>query len=342
MAILNGIISKLNGSAGNLTFKQTGGQTIVSEKITNTTDAKSEAQQRQRMKWANVIRMYQVLQPYMKLAFGGSRNGRSDYHKFVSANVGMAPVYLTKQQVTAGACVVAPYEVTQGTLKSISVTGKGKTAVTNIKLGTLTINAETTVAAFSNAVVQHNRYFSYGDQITYFLLTQDMNDVTNTPVADVDACCIVLDKNNDAKLLSLVDPRGFSVKDGKLAADASVEYGNHGMVWIQSRKSAGKTLISAQYLICENTLLEQFQDRAAYDLAVASYGGVNNVYLTPGGMIEPELVDGSASQAPQENGSNQNQGSQTPSQGGTDGQGTQNPPTGGEQTGEGSDGAMGE
>ena len=72
MAILKGIISKMNGSAGNLTFKQTGGQTVVSEKVTQTTDAKTELQQKQRMKWANVIRMYQVLRPYMKLAFGRS------------------------------------------------------------------------------------------------------------------------------------------------------------------------------------------------------------------------------------------------------------------------------
>ena len=33
MAILNGIISKLCGSAGNLTFKRNGGQTVVSEKL---------------------------------------------------------------------------------------------------------------------------------------------------------------------------------------------------------------------------------------------------------------------------------------------------------------------
>ena len=80
MAILKGIISKMYGSAGNLTFKQTGGQTIVSEKVTQTTDAKTELQLKQRMKWANVVRMYQVLSPYMKLAFGGTQNGRSDYN----------------------------------------------------------------------------------------------------------------------------------------------------------------------------------------------------------------------------------------------------------------------
>ena len=83
MAILNGIISKLCGSAGNLTFKRNGGQTVVSEKITQKKDAKTGQQLKQRMKWANIIREYQVLQPYMKLAFGGTRNRRSDYHKFV-------------------------------------------------------------------------------------------------------------------------------------------------------------------------------------------------------------------------------------------------------------------
>ena len=49
MAILKGIISKLNGSAGNLTFKQLGGKTVVSEKISSTTDAKTLPQQKQRI-----------------------------------------------------------------------------------------------------------------------------------------------------------------------------------------------------------------------------------------------------------------------------------------------------
>lgn len=289
MAILNGIISKLNGSAGNLTFKHLNGQTVVSEKVTNTTDAKTDAQQRQRMKLANVIRMYQVLQPYMKLAFGGQSKSGSDYHKFVSSNVPGNKVSLTKQMVEAGACIVAPYEVTHGKLKSLKISGKGKSAVTNIAMGGLTINADTTVAAFSNAVVQNNVNISYGDQITYFLVMQDMNEVTNTPLADVYACCIVLDKTSDAKLLSLVDPRGFSVQNDFLAADASAEFGDHGMVWILSRKKDGKTILSTQYLICENTLLEQYQSEAAYDLAVASYGGAKEAYLTPSGQLQPEV-----------------------------------------------------
>ena len=317
MAILKGIISKMNGSAGNLTFKQSGGQTVVSEKVTQTTDAKTELQQKQRMKWANVIRMYQVLRPYMKLAFGGSQNGRTDYNKFVSVNLALQPVYLTKAEVNAGACVVAPYKITQGKLKSISVAGKAGEAITNISLGSLTITTDTTVAEFSNAVVQNNKFFEYGDQITYFLVSQEVNDVTATPMADVDACCIVLDKSRATKLLSLVDPRGFASRDGFLAAQADADFGNHGMVWIHSRKnpSDGTTMVSAQFLICENALLAQYQGQDAYDTAVSSYGGANTVFLTPSGTLKPA---GSESDGSESNGSGNPSGSGADSGGSSD------------------------
>lgn len=68
MARLNGILSKLKGSVGSFTFKQNGGQTVVSEKITKSTNSKTESQQKQRMKWTNVIQLYQVLVVYLKLA----------------------------------------------------------------------------------------------------------------------------------------------------------------------------------------------------------------------------------------------------------------------------------
>ena len=281
MATLNGILSKLNGSVGSFTFKQNGGQTVVSEKVTKYTNTKTDSQQKQRMKWTNVIRLYQVLVVYLKLAFGGTRKGRSDYNKFVSTNLCMPPVYLSKTEANAGCCIVAPYEITQGTLKSVSVTGKGKNAVTDISLGTLTITESTTVAEFSNAVVQHNKLYNYGDQISYFLVHQVMNEVTNIPMAEVDACFIVLEKANDAKLLSLVDSRGFSVQEGCLAAKSSNDFDNHGMAWIHSRRQNGKTLVSTQNLVCENSLLTKYQSEEAYMDAMLSYGGTKDVFLTP-------------------------------------------------------------
>lgn len=244
----------------------------MSEKVTETTNAKTELQLKHRMKWANIIREYQVLQPYMKLAFGGTRDGRNDYNKFVSANLMQNPVYLSKEDVNAGVCIVAPYEITHGTIKSVSVSGTGKNAVTDISLGALKISESTTLAEFSNAVVQNNNTYEYGDQITYFLLTQEVNDVTNMPLAVVDACCIVLSKSSNAKLLTLVDKRGFSMKDGYLAALETNDFGDHGMAWIHSRNHRNKTIVSTQFLICENKLLAQYQNEEAYTEAVESYG----------------------------------------------------------------------
>lgn len=346
MARLNGILSKLKGSVGSLTFKQNGGQTVVSEKITKSTNSKTESQQKQRMKWTNVIRLYQVLVVYLKLAFEGSRNGRNDYNKFVSANLCMSPVYLSKTEANAGCCIVAPYEITQGTVKSVSVRGKGKNAITDISLGTVTITESTTVSEFSNAVVQHNRHYEYGDQITYFLVRQEVNDVTNVPMAEVDACFIVLDKTNDANLLSLVDSRGFSVQEGCLAAKSSNDFGNHGMVWIHSRKQSGKTFVSTQYLVCENSLLTEYQSEEAYQEAVDSYGGTSDAYLTPGGKLSP-----STSSKPNNSGkpSTPNGGGSdidnpstlsNPGNSGTGSSGTTVNPDSGDGTEEGSDGGM--
>ena len=45
MAILKGIVSRLTGSAGNLTFRRQGGATILSEKNTNVTNTRTAAQQ---------------------------------------------------------------------------------------------------------------------------------------------------------------------------------------------------------------------------------------------------------------------------------------------------------
>ena len=46
MAILKGIIRKMTGSAGQLTFKSLNGQTIVSEKVSNVKNTRTAAQQR--------------------------------------------------------------------------------------------------------------------------------------------------------------------------------------------------------------------------------------------------------------------------------------------------------
>ena len=57
MAILNGLIRKMNGSAGQLTFKQVNGMTIVSEKVTAVANPRTDAQMRTRTRFTNIVAM---------------------------------------------------------------------------------------------------------------------------------------------------------------------------------------------------------------------------------------------------------------------------------------------
>ena len=201
MAILNGIIKKMTGSAGQLTFKTVNGQTVVSEKVTVVKNARTAGQQRQRMKWVNIIRMYSGIVPLLKNGFEKKMAQQSDYNMFVRLNSAASPVYLTKPEADGGGCIAAPYQITQGSLPSIVVSGEGAEAKTDIALGSLTISASTTVAEFAKAVVDNNADFDYGDQISFYDVLQRVNAETQIPYCQFSASYVVLDKDSAVKLL---------------------------------------------------------------------------------------------------------------------------------------------
>lgn len=293
MAILTGIQSKLRGSAGSITFRRNGGQTIMSEKITEVRVSRTEAQARQRTKWANIIAMYKGLRPLLNYGFESRPRNLSDYNMFVKVNMQQTPVYLTKQAVAGGACIAAPYQLTQGSLPAIVVSGDGQSAVTDISLGVETINADTTVAQFSRAVVGNNADYGYGDQISYFMVKQLVNAATEIPYCQFSASKVVLDAADDRKLWDVVISNGFKSQDGKLAHG-----GNDGdcvYAWVHSRKSNGRTLVSSQTFIDANTKLSDYVGDLAYNLAASSYGLTNPVYLTPNGGSGTDATPSSGS-----------------------------------------------
>ena len=279
MAILNGIIKKMTGSAGQLTFKTVNGQTVVSEKVTVVKNARTAGQQRQRMKWVNIIRMYSGIAPLLKNGFEKKMAQQSDYNMFVRLNSAASPVYLTKSEADGGGCIAAPYQITQGSLPSIVVSGEGAEAKTDIALGSLTISASTTVAEFAKAVVDNNADFDYGDQISFYDVLQRVNAETNIPYCQFSACYVVLDKDSAVKLWDLVKKVGFASVGGVLAHGE--DEGDGVFAWVHSRYDNGKTRVSTQFLINANSILADYQDDEAYALACKSYGGENSVFLTP-------------------------------------------------------------
>ena len=281
MAILNGILKKLNGSAGSLTFKQVNGQTVVSEKPSTVRNSRTPSQQRQRTKWGNVVQMYKGICPLINYGFESKPVGCSDYNMFMKTNMKLTDIYLTREEVAGGGCIAAPYQLTQGSLPAIVVTGSADNARTDIKLGSLKIDASTTVKDFSAAVVTNNPDYDYGDQISFFDVLQRVNAVTQIPYCQFIATNVVLDKTSEVKLLDLVSKYGFATVDGYLG---HVEgEGNGVYAWVHSRKDSGKTLVSTQMFVDNNAeMIAEYSGDQAYKRSVKTYGGESSSFLTPG------------------------------------------------------------
>ena len=263
-----------------MTFKSVNGQTVVSQKITSIANPRSQAQMRIRTKFTNIVSMYKGIRPLLNYGFESKGKGLSDYNMFVRVNMQKTPVYLTKQQVAAGACVAAPYQITQGSLPAIVIAGSGNSSATDIYLGSLSIGASTTVGEFSQAVVNNNPDYKYGDQISYFEITQKTNAATGIPYCQFSANKVILDAADTSVLWDVAGRSGFYGQDSMLGHYGAAFVGAFG--WVHSRKSNGKTLVSSQSLVAVNdTLLNQYQGDMAFNLASSSYGQSQEVFLSP-------------------------------------------------------------
>ena len=328
MAILNGILKKLNGSAGSLTFKQYAGQTVVSEKISVVKRSNTPMQMRQRTKWGNVIQMYKGICPLINYGFESKPVGKSDYNMFMKVNMKGSDIYLTREEVAGGGCIAAPYQLTQGTLPSIVIVGSGDNARTDIKLGDLTIDAETLVKDFAIAVVSNNADYDFGDQISFFDVLQRVNAVTGIPYCQFLATNVVLDKASEVKLLDMVSKYGFATVDGYLG---HIEGEGAGVfAWVHSRKLSAKTLVSTQSLVNNNDeMIAEYSGDQAYNRSVKTYGGESSAFLTPG-TTTTQATDGSASAGGTPTTPPSGGGSGTDESGGSDSGGGSGSDTGGE------------
>ena len=282
MGKLSGIISKINGSAGNITFRRLNGETVVSEKVTQVRNPRTEAQMRTRTKFTNIVSMYRGIRPLLNYGFEAKPKTLSDYNMFVKVNMQRTPIYLTKQAVAGGACVATAYQISQGSLPAIVLTGTGQNVKTDIRLGGESITSSTTVAQFSAAVVQNNADYRYGDQISFFLVKQMVNADTSIPYCQFSAAKVILDAANESTLADVTGgSHGFASADGMLA-----HVGNDGdcaYAWVHTRKSDGKTLVSSQSLVSANSQEAEYKGDAAYNLSKSSYGSSIESFLVPDG-----------------------------------------------------------
>lgn len=272
----------MRGKVGNWVYARLNGQTIAKEKADKkATPTRTRAQMLTRMQWANLVNLYGAFKGTLHPSFENKPMTRSDYNMFISANVNANPVYLTQNQARQGGCLVAAYQITRGKLPSVSVEfGNNNIPESSIAVGSLTIGNSTTLKAFSDAIIQNNTGWLSGDQLSVFVAHQMMDANTGVPRVEINAVEITLDSAADTTMLSdLVETSFFSVVDGCLALSGPV---NGGVAFVHSRYVNGKTSVSTQFFVVNNSYLAQYQTSAAWNNAVLSYGGINkDDFLTP-------------------------------------------------------------
>ena len=243
---------------------------------------RSKDQANVRCQLANATANYQLFRCKKMQAFEGKEPGQNDFNIFVQVNYNRNPVFLTKQDRRCGGCVLGNYQYSLGSLNPIGISlNQSGVLVTNIGLGSLVIDANTTVADFTTAVLANNKDWQEGDQLTFFYAEQ-MVDSEGVPRATMDPYRVVLNPDDQTKLWIVVSALGFSSVNGVLGMNTALA--NSGASWIHSRNTGdGEKQVSTQRMKVVSDILASYQSEAAFEASAQSYGGINikDDYLDP-------------------------------------------------------------
>ena len=242
---------------------------------------RTENQAAMRMLFSNMGAIYSQLKPYMANAFEG--NGKMNaYNAFVQANSKLCKVYITKDIRLNGGCVLAPYLISRGKMSSILYTkNRGDMLVTDINLGGLVIDDNTTVAELSAAVISCNDNWEEGDQLSFIHGVQTHDPVTDVPRAKMNGSKVVLNLTDDTPLMVVVNAIGFSTVGGFLGMSHPIT--ESAAAWVHSRDKDGDVTVSTQYLFVDPAVYASYQGQDALNASINSYGGTSkgSAFLSP-------------------------------------------------------------
>ena len=297
MAKVSGVATQLSGKVGQLIYRQTKYGTVVYEAPTKASvPQRTEAQMQIRTQWGNMAAVYRQFNQTLKKGFEGLNGKMNDYNAFIQANTNVVKVYVPKSVRLNGGSVLAPYQITRGTLPSIAMVKNGSgVLVSDIELGSLVIGDETTVADLANVVIAYNEGWEAGDQLTFFYGRQTVDAVTGIPRARIYGSKVMLNPGDETPLNEVVSILGFtsvagSTESGNSGTAGGYRLGMSGViadgaaVWVHSREDGTSGVkVSTQFMYVDSTVLASYQSDSAMVGAADSYGGINAsaVYLNP-------------------------------------------------------------
>lgn len=275
----NFLTNNVSGRLGAMVFMRRNGEQVQRSWV-KPKDAGTYAQGKQRSALSNIVRLYQSSPSFFKLAFENKASNQSDYNALVARNLAANPkVYLPKEVADAGGAVVAPYLISDGSLQQILTEGEGITTRTNISLGAdFEITASTTVAQFTQAILDNNTFIQEGDQLSYLSIEQYTSE--GYPRLRTRKYEVILSTMDNNLLYASMPMQAVAVSGGFLAHGDFVYSG--AFAWILSRVVAGKIKVSRQRLIVTDvSLYSSYTGNDAATKAASSYNDKNVVFLDP-------------------------------------------------------------
>ena len=265
---------------GKLRLKNDG--TIATAEVASR-NVQTPLQMAHRLTWSNIIANYRVLKEGLREGWENIPQGQTLFNQFISVNAKSQPYALTKEDFKAGACIVVPYQITRGSLEPIKVDVSAgiPMAKTNIAVGDLTIDDQTTIGQFADAIVTNNTDWEYGDKLTYFSLVQYVKG--GVPRVAMSYAAITLVEDSEVILKDEVSLTGIKNVGGVLGHDKTAAVG--GFCWVHSRHDAdGNLMLSSQKVIANNDdMIARYTTVDARLAAALSYGANfrNLVVLEP-------------------------------------------------------------
>lgn len=271
---LGGAKQKLAGAV-TYTLK---GQQIIRKEAPQVANPRTTAQMDQRVKMANLVNFYRANKAWMSRgSFESKKQTWSDYNAFVSANIDGSKVALTKQQANEGQCIVAPYQVTKGTLPKLLINGDGTSADLVYGQGT----APTTWGAFSTRMLAAYPGLQNGDQISFIIYNQN-GDEEGRRYVSVNPIERNLNTEDTTTLATLFPGWSFGAEALAFTA-ASLGDSAVAISICVSRTVGGSIRVSDSYVtFVDSQTYNEFSTDAMIAGAIASYGGSTVNFLDNG------------------------------------------------------------
>lgn len=269
----NFLFATVSGKLGDMVLYRTKGQQRARTYLGSgqITDPNTELQVEQRTQLANLVALYRQCKDLLSSSFVYKKEKQSDYNAFVSRNLNVVKVWLSKEEAAYGTSIVAPYVISYGGLTPIEVSALSSGGFrTNIEIGDLELSSSTTIAELSEAILDNNQAFSEGMKINYASFIQNTNAETNYPYVTLGLYGFTLDLSDTSLVYDVFPEFCCTAVDGYIGTGSTLASGGFAYI-VSSRNEDGGLEVSTQRIVLNNAIYANYTSDSALSNALKSY-----------------------------------------------------------------------